>query len=65
MPQYFKVLATIAVWVLFLSGVIATLMAHISRLVSGQVPQAVPEWGIGVACLFLSVVAMKLRKMLE
>jgi Co/Zn/Cd efflux system component len=65
MPSYFKALATIAVWILFISGCVATVMPAISRIVQGEVFSSLVAWAIGVICLILSVVAMKLRKGLE
>ena len=65
MPPIFKALASITVWILFISGCVATVAAPISRIVIGEVFGALTAWAIGVACMILSVVAMKLRKMLE
>ena len=65
MPSYFKALATITVWILFISGCVATVAAPISRIVVGETFGALAAWAIGVACLILAVCAMKLRKMLE
>jgi hypothetical protein len=53
------------VWILFISGCVATVASPISRIVQGEVFGALAAWAIGVACLILSVVAMKLRKSLE
>jgi len=65
MPTIFKTLASIVVWILFISGCVATVASPISRIVHGEVFGALAAWAIGVACLILSVVAMKLRKSLE
>ena len=65
MPSYFKTLATITVWILFISGCIATVASPISRIALGEVFGALAAWAIGVGCLILSVCAMKLRQMLE
>ena len=65
MPTIFKTLASIVVWILFISGCVATIASPISRIVQGEVFGALAAWAIGVACLILSVVAMKLRKSLE
>jgi hypothetical protein len=65
MPAYFKALATIVVWILFISGCLATVMPIITRTVQGEVTGSLIAWAIGVTCLILAVVAMKLRKGLE
>jgi hypothetical protein len=65
MPPIFKALASIVVWILFISGCIATIMSPITRIVMGEVFTSLVAWAIGVACLILSVCAMKLRQMLE
>jgi len=65
MPTIFKTLASIVVWILFISGCVATIASPISRIVEGEVFGALTAWAIGVACLILSVVAMKVRKSLE
>ena len=65
MPSYFKALATITVWILFISGCVATVASPISRLAMGEVLGSLVAWAIGVACLILAVCAMKLRQMLE
>jgi len=65
MPPIFKALASIVVWILFISGCIATIVSPITRIVMGEVFTSLVAWAIGVACLILSVCAMKLRQMLE
>ena len=65
MPAYFKALATIVVWVLFISGCVATVMPILTRILQGELFGSLIAWAIGVTCLILSVVAMKLRKGLE
>jgi len=65
MPAYFKALATIVVWILFISGCLGTVMPMITRTIRGELFGSLMAWAIGVACLILSVVAMKLRKGLE
>jgi hypothetical protein len=64
-PSIFKALASVVAWILFVSGCVATIASPISRIVQGEVLGALVAWAIGVACLILSVVAMKLRKSLE
>jgi hypothetical protein len=65
MPPIFKALATITVWILFVSGCVATIAAPISRMFRGELFGSLVAWAIGVTCLILAVVAMKLRKSLE
>ena len=65
MPPIFKALATVVVWILFVSGCLATVMPIITRIAHGEVFGSLTAWAIGVICLILSVVAMKLRKGLE
>lgn len=65
MPPIFKALASIVVWILFISGCIASVAAPISRIAAGEVFPALAAWAIGIICLILAVVAMKLRKGLE
>ena len=65
MPNIYKALASIVVWILFICGCVATIAAPMSRIVQGEVFGALAAWAIGIACLILSVVAMKLRKSLE
>jgi len=73
MPPIFKALATITAWSLFIFGwvwlIIALVMAAIDRVLC--VPGAPPTWpyfagwGLSVLTLFLAVIVMKLRQMLE
>lgn len=67
MPPIFKALATIAVWVMFVLGLFEVLMAMIMGFTVPAPPliQVYLGSAIGVACLILSVCAMKLRQMLE
>ena len=65
MPSYFKALATITVWILFISGCVATVVSPITRIVTEEVLGSLAAWAIGVTCLILAVCAMKLRQMLE
>jgi hypothetical protein len=72
MPQIFKALASIAVWVILIFGLFTLLSAFI-RIVGASAGISEPPelatmtvyFGYGVGSLFLSVVTMKLRKMLE
>jgi len=69
MPQIFKALASITAWTLFISAWIFVLTNTVKWILVGF--QDVGWEGraaylaLGVACFISSVVAMKLRKMLE
>ena len=72
MPPVFKALATIAVWVLFVVGLFALVTAFARLTGAGMGFSSSPElslmyayFGFGISGLFLSVLAMKLRKGLE
>jgi len=72
MPNIFKTLATIGVWTLWIASWIiglGTLIMGIKRgtLFGGETPPMQTWIGFAVALsyMFLSIVAMKFRKMLE
>ena len=68
MPPIFKALATIAAWVLFVFGLLRLLIGLVMAFSSGpnEPPiQTYLDFAIAVGSLTLSVVVMKLRKMLE
>lgn len=72
MPPVFKALASIAAWALFVVGALSLLTAFIRILGaalgtsdSPGVALMTAYFGYGFSGLFLSVVAMKLRKDLE
>jgi hypothetical protein len=73
MPSYFKALATITVWFLFIFGLLGAIGTFVMAIVGGKlfVTGAEPPLeffmgeGLSAACLILSVVAMKLRKGIE
>ncbi|MBA7634745.1 hypothetical protein ES703_42335 [subsurface metagenome] len=69
MPSIFKALASITVWVLFIWGCVtivsATVGYYISIGIGAPTPAILMSWGVGTVQLILSVVAMKLRQMLE
>ncbi len=70
MPSYFKALATITVWVLFIWGCVTILSTTIGYYVNigiGNPPTVAiyMGWGLGTAELILSVCTMKLRQMLQ
>jgi hypothetical protein len=66
-PQIFKALATITAWFLFIWGLILCVVDGFVFPIMGQVSmtEAYFATGLGIASLILSVVAMKLRKMLQ
>jgi hypothetical protein len=66
-PQKFKALATITAWFLFIWGLILCLIDGFVFAIIGQVSmtEAYFATGLGIASLILSVVAMKLRRMLQ
>ncbi|MFC1912939.1 hypothetical protein ACFLX7_01945 [Chloroflexota bacterium] len=66
MPSIFKALASINAWVLFVFGCLS-LLGGFGRIIGGvtELPLISAYFGFGVGSLFLSVVVMKLRKMLE
>jgi hypothetical protein len=67
MPQIFKALATITAWFLFIWGLILAVIDGFVFPIVGKVTmtEAYFATGLGIASLILSVVAMKLRKMLQ
>ncbi len=70
MPNIFKALASITVWVLFIWGCVAILSATVCYYVNIGVgdpptPTHIMSWGLGTAQLVLSVVCMRLRKGME
>jgi hypothetical protein len=70
MPPVFKALASITVWILFITGCITLVMTTLNWLVLvGFVGKpgadAFAGWGLGTVQLLSSVVAAKLRQMLE
>ncbi len=70
MPNIFKTLASISVWILFLLGcgyIITTFIVWAAGgfgIQEGWLAQVAAE-AIGITAIILSVVAMKLRKNLE
>lgn len=66
MPKIFKALATITAWVLFVFGLLS-LISGFGRIIGGSPDLELMSayFGYGVGSLFLSVVVMKLRQMLE
>ena len=62
----FKALASITVWVLFIFGALALLGGFV-RIIGGmaELDLVTAYFGFGVGGLFLSVVTMKLRQMMD
>ena len=62
----FKALATITVWVLFIFGV-AALLGGFGRIIGGmaELDLVTAYFGFGAGGMFLSVVTMKLRQMID
>jgi len=65
MPTIFKALATITAWVLFIFGSLSLLGGFGRIFGSAEINLVTAYFGFGVGGLFLSVVVMKLRQMLE
>ena len=70
MSPVFKTLASITVWVLFVSGCITVSVTTLNwiaivGLIGKPDPAMFTGWGLGTAQLILSVVAARLRQMLE
>ena len=70
MPSYFKALASISAWVLFVFGCLTLGGSMWGYLSSGPIGKTeaydfVGLWAVGAAFFILAVVAMKLRQMLE
>lgn len=70
MPRALKALATISAWVLFIFGWVTLLGSMWGYLSSGPIGRTpafdfVGLWALAAACFILTVVAVKLRQMLE
>ena len=70
MPQVFKTLASITVWLLFIDGCIFAIMPSISYFakvgfLGKPDPLMFVSWGLATVQIFLSVVVAKLRQMME
>ena len=73
MPNIFKALASIMVWVLFISSLFIAFTSLLLGILSGQLfqvgvtpPMFYPiAWTVAIGAGILSVCAMVLRKMLE
>ena len=65
MPPVFKILSTIAVWVLFIFGLLRLVIGLVVAFSLGpaQPPiEAYLDFGVGVSSITLSVVVMELRR---
>ena len=68
MPSKFKSMATIAAWVLFVFGLLRLMVGLIMSFSTGPASpptQVYLDFAVGIGSITLSVVVMKLRKMLE
>ncbi|MFC2042226.1 hypothetical protein ACFLTV_01840 [Chloroflexota bacterium] len=72
MPQIFKALATIAVWVLWISGMVMGFSAFIKGIILGQLyggtqtpMQYFAAFAVALAYVIGAVVVMILRKRME
>ena len=63
MPPIFKALASITVWILFINGCALLIHWIILHIIGGK--PCLFAMGSAIACLILSVCAMKLRQTLE
>ncbi len=65
MPSIFKALASITAWILLVFGSVS-LLGGFGRIIGGsQLLLTSAYFGFGVGSLFLSIVTMKLRQMME
>ena len=70
MPPVFKTLASVTVWILFVSGCITGAVTTLNwiatvGLIGRPDPAMFTGWALGAVQLILSVVAARLRQMLE
>jgi len=68
MPSKLKSLATIAAWVLFVFGILRLLIGLVMAFSTGPAlppTQIYFDFGVGIGSLTLSVVVIRLRRMLE
>ena len=66
MPDIFKALVSITVWILFIKGCLAILLGIYTVAMAGEATLvSAAECGVGIAALILAAVAAKLRQMLE
>ncbi len=65
MPNIFKYMASVTVWVLFLFGLAALVAGFARAFNGGSLPMVSAYFGYGIVSLFLSVVSARLRKTLD
>jgi hypothetical protein len=67
MQRIFKGVATITIWFLFILGLVLVALDGIVFPIIGKITmtEAYFATGLGIASLILSVVAMKIRQMLQ
>ena len=66
MPQVFKSLVSISVWILFIYGCILLINTTVQSIIGGLSPAlTMAGGGIAMASFILAAVAAKLRQMLE
>ncbi len=70
MPNIFKALASISVWILFVGGCLGMLFTSISAAINVDVASPpdlahLAGWGVSGVQLTLAVVVMKLRQKME
>jgi Na+-driven multidrug efflux pump len=64
MASMFKYLVSVAVWVLFLYGLAASVAGFARAFGHDQLPMVAAYFGYGIVSLFLSVLAVKIRSTL-
>ena len=66
MPSIFKALTSVTAWILFVFGTLA-LLGGFGRIIGGSpaIDMMTAYFGFGVGSLFLSVVTMKIRQIME
>ena len=62
MPKYFKTLASICIWILFVSGcagVLVSLVLDVARK-----PESILTWAVSLTAILFTVIAIKMRNTL-
>ena len=66
MPQIFKALVSICVWILFIWGCILLINFIVLHIIEGISPAlTMAGWGIAVGSLALAAVAARIRQKME
>jgi hypothetical protein len=66
MPQIFKALVSICVWILFIWGCILLINFLVLHIMGGISPVlAMAGWGIAIGSLALATVAARIRQKME